>query len=140
MLSKKLMARGKTREASDALCFKLVTLLLYGDLPSILSSPYNPAHLVIHGAGIRKHLGGRVRQAELASAFNKMLKWGVLRSTKEAFTCFLVELSAPRGHKLDAAIMERLPATLPTMEKMMPKRKARLTDAAMERESRRADK
>lgn len=136
MLNKKLMAKGKTREASDALCFKLVTILLYADVPFILTGgSVAPTALSVYGPKLRRHLGGRVRAAELQSAFRKLQNWGIIMGLTEGFDAFVFSLNHPRGFVPNVTSPERLEVSLPNIQDCFepPKRKAKLVEESIKR-------
>lgn len=118
-------------EPSEALCFKLIALFVYGQATFLMSAGSNV--LVVPLQPLKRHLGGRTTIDGLKAALRKLQGWMVLEKVSEAFDVAVIRFRQP-GH-FRSAVTEGLPPySLPDLlTSGVPKKKAKLIDAAVSR-------
>lgn len=118
-------------EPSEALCFKLISLFVYGQATFLMTA--SPNVLVVPLQPLKRHMGGRTTLPLLKAALRKLQGWQVVERVQEAFDVAVIKLYQPAVFR-EAVTAALLPYSLPDLlASGVPKKKAKLIDAAVSR-------
>lgn len=113
-------------EVTDNLCHKLLTLFVWSPAPFFMEAA--PNVMVVSLSALKAHLGGRTSIADLKAALHKLVSWAPVETFKESFGVAVVKFRQPKLFR-EAVTSGLTPYTLLGL----PKKKARLIDAAVSR-------